>query len=237
MCRGSPASVAASRPPLPDDPSTEIPPEIPEHPRLGTLVRSMFISHKTRAIFIHIQKTAGDAIETAMRKDDPSIETDRFAGRRHLFARDVEAAMPPEIWSTYFRFAFVRNRWDRLVSWYCMCMQRPPGNLFSRHVRENAPTFTDFITRTTTGIGARTTYNQLDFIVGESGETIVEFIGRYENLANDYAVVRERLRLAHDLPHTNTSSHTSYRDYYTTVTKAIVADRFARDIAYFQYDF
>ena len=199
-------------------------------------VHRMFISHNTRSIFIHIQKTAGDAIETAVRKDDPALEVDRFGGRRHLFARDLAAVVAPEIWTAYFRFAFVRNPWDRLVSWYCMCLQTA-NNPFSKYVRDNAPTFADFITRTTTGMGERTTYNQLDFLVGSNGDSLVDFVGRYENLADGYAVVKKRLGLSHDLPHTNASSHTGYRDYYTTATRAIVADRFARDIAHFKYAF
>ncbi len=70
----------------------------PDSIRSGTKGRyPMFISHKTRSVFIHIQKTAGDAIETAVRKDDPAIEVDRFAGRRHVFARDVAAKVAPEM--------------------------------------------------------------------------------------------------------------------------------------------
>ena len=197
----------------------------------------MFISHTTRSIFIHIQKTGGDAIETAVRHDDPAIEVDRLGKRRHPFARDVRAAVAPEVWLGYFRFAFVRNPWERLVSWYCMCMQIQAPNPFAKYVRERAPTFTDFVTRATTGIGERTTYNQLDFLVGDNGETLVEFVGRYENLAADYATVKKRLALATDLPHTNRSSHTSYRDYYTGETSAIVGHRYSRDIAHFGYRF
>ena len=197
----------------------------------------MFISHKTRAIFIHIQKTGGDAIETAVRRDDPALEADLLTRRRHPLAREVRAAVPTDVWSGYFRFAFVRNPWERLVSWYCMCMQIPAPNAFARYVRGEAPTFTDFITRATTGMGERTTRNQLDFVAGEDGSLMVDFIGRYENLAADYRIVKERLRLTADLPHTNRSSHTSYRDYYTPETRAIVADRYARDIAHFGYRF
>jgi len=50
-------------------------------------------------------------------------------------------------------------------------------------------------------------------------------------------VVRERLGLAHDLPHTNRSAHEDYRGYYTTETRDIVAKRFARDIDRFGYLF
>ena len=197
----------------------------------------MFISHKTRSIFIHIQKTGGDAIETAVRRDDPAAEVDCLGRRRHPFAREVRAAVAPELWARYFRFAFVRNPWERLVSWYFMCVQIPAPNAFAKYVRGQAPTFTDFITRVTTGMGERTTWNQIDFVSGDDGEPIVDFIGRYENLAADYAIVKERLSLSTDLPHTNRSSHGSYRDYYTDETRAIVADRYARDIAHFGYRF
>jgi chondroitin 4-sulfotransferase 11 len=197
----------------------------------------MFISHRTKSIFIHVQKTGGDAIEAAVRKDDPSLDTDRFSGRRHLFARDVKALVAPDLWATHYRFAFVRNPWDRLVSWYSMCIQNPRPNPFSKFVQENAPTFTDFVTRTTTGMAERTTYNQLDYLTDADGELIVDFVGRYERLADDYATVQARLGLTHGLLHTNASSHAAYCDYYTAETKAIVARRFERDIARFGYEF
>ncbi len=197
----------------------------------------MFISPRTKSIFIHIQKTAGDAIEAAMRKEDPALETDRFAGRRHVFAREVKAMVAPDLWATHYRFSFVRNPWDRLVSWYSMCMRNTVPNKFAKYVRENAPTFTDFVTRTNTGMAERTTYNQLDYLTDSDGGIIVDFVGRFENLADDYAVVRARLGLTHALSHTNASSHSVYRDYYTAETKAIVARRFERDIARFGYEF
>ena len=167
----------------------------------------MFISHGTKSIFIHIQKTAGDAIENAVRKDDPSLDTQCFAHRRHPFAREVKAVVSPDLWATHYRFAFVRNPWDRLVSWYSMCMQSMRPNPFAKYIQQNAPTFTDFIVRTTTGMAERTTYNQLDYLTDVDGELIVDFVGRYERLADDYTVVKARLGLTHDLSRTNASSH------------------------------
>jgi hypothetical protein len=197
----------------------------------------MIISHTTKSIFIHIQKTAGTSIEKALKKEDPSIVGNAHSGKRHLKAREIRALVGPELWSAYYRFAFVRNPWDRLVSWYCMCVQNPTPNRFARYVIANAPTFTDFITRTTTGMGRKTTEDQLDFVTDTEGNLIVDFVGRYEALAADYAIVKERLHLAHDLPRTNASAHTDYRDYYTAETREIVAQRFARDIRHFGYEF
>jgi len=197
----------------------------------------LVISHGTRSLFIHIQKTAGSSIEGALWRADPAIGAHLRDGRRHQFAREVRGAVAPEVWRDYFKFAFVRNPWDRLVSWYAMCMQNPSSNKFSRYVHDTAPTFSDFISKATTGVGIRTTYNQLDYVSDDYGTVIVDFIGRYERLGDDFAVVRDRLKLPQDLAHLNRTPHGEYREYYTAETRDIVARRFARDIAHFGYAF
>ena len=154
-----------------------------------------------------------------------------------MFAREARALVGPEIWASYFKFAFVRNPWDRLVSWYHMCIQRASENNFSRYIKEHAPTFDDFVTKTTTGVAEKTTHNQLDYVTDENGEMMLDFIGRYESLQEDFAVVKGKLNLASELPHVNKSSHRDYRDYYTDETRGIVARRFARDIEYLGYHF
>jgi chondroitin 4-sulfotransferase 11 len=197
----------------------------------------MVVSHGTRSVFIHIQKTAGSSIEDALRSADPAIEDSLRDGRRHHFARDLRQAIPVEVWREYFKFAFVRNPWDRLVSWYAMCMRNPGSNRFSAYVNAVAPTFDDFLTRATTGMGERTTWNQLDYVSDADGRVIVDFIGRYERLDEDFAVVRERLHLPRQLPHLNHTPHGEYRGYYSAASREIVAQRFARDIAHFGYAF
>ena len=78
---------------------------------------------------------------------------------------------------------------------------------------------------------------QLDWITDEAGKVLVDFVGRFENLAEDFAQVCERLDRDAELPHLKKSQRTSYRDYYDEKTKAIVQDWFARDIEHFAYRF
>jgi chondroitin 4-sulfotransferase 11 len=201
----------------------------------------MFISERARCIFVHIQKTGGVSIEAVLRQHEsgggggwPVRQ-----GRQHMFATELRTMVRPDQWQDYFKFAFVRNPWDRLVSWYHMCMQAPEPNAFAQHVKDNAPTFDAFLTSTatTTGIAARTTFNQLDYVADASGQPIVDFVGRYERLREDFAVVRERLGLVQDLPHINRSAHAGYRSYYSDAMRDLVARRFARDIGFFGYEF
>ncbi len=197
----------------------------------------MVISSRAKCIFVHIQKTGGSSIEDWLRSNDRSITSNMHLNRRHLPAREIEVLVGPTTWNSHFKFAIVRNPWDRLVSWYFMCVQASTTNNFSKYVREHAPTFEDFLTKTTTGIAERTTYNQLDYVTNQNGEIIVDHIGRFEALDAEFAFLKEKLALSYELSHANKSRHDGYRKYYSEKTREIVAQRFARDIRHFGYEF
>ena len=197
----------------------------------------MIVSHRARCIFVHVQKTAGTSIEMVLRRFDPDAGSHLHDGWRHLHAREIRDVVPPDVWDGYFKFAFVRNPWDRLVSWYHMCVQVPVPNGFCRYVRQNFPTFESFVTGATTGPGEKTTHPQFDYVAGDDGEVIVDFVGRYETLGDDFAQIADRLKLGDVLPRANPSSHGGYRDYYTTATRDLVGQRFARDVEHFGYRF
>ena len=194
-----------------------------------------------------MQKTGGESIERALLERDPAAVTELpgFAEwddplkRRHLFAADLREHLGRERWEAAFSFAFVRNPWDRLVSWYEMAIARP-SNDFHRQVVETTDSFADFVTGCTGGLAAKTTFNQVDYIDGPGGEgEIVDFVGRFESLERDFAAVGRRLGLPPEagLGHENRTRHRPYRDYYDDETRAIVAERFARDIDRFGYSF
>lgn len=197
----------------------------------------MIVSHRARAIFVHVQKTAGSSIEAVLRAHDPAAGSHLVDGSRHVDAVRLREHLGRAIWDRYFKFAFVRNPWDRLVSWYQMCVDVPEPNAFQRYVREGFPTFESFVTGATTGPGAKTTRNQLDYLADEAGRLIVDFVGRHENVEADFAAVAARLGLDRELPRINVSRHGAYRTYYSEATRAIVEERFARDIAAFGYRF
>ena len=196
----------------------------------------MFVSAAKKAIFIHIQKTGGTSVERVLLRADNSAVTGMREGRRHLWARDVREMVGEDAWRTHYKFAFVRNPWDRLVSWYQMCIDAPTND-FMRYVHTHAPTFHDFLTKTTTGVAERTTWNQVDYVSDEQGRLIVDFVGRFETLERDYAAVAARLGVQPDLPHANRSVHEDYRTYYTPETAELVRQRFSRDIEMFGYEF
>src|SRR5215213_1538704 len=101
----------------------------------------MLVSYSSKVIFIHIQKTGGDTVSRLLSESVPDI---LHLNAKHGFA--VDAVKHLDDWNNYFKFAFVRNPWDRLVSWYSMITTMPKdGNELWRYVHDNSSNFEEFI--------------------------------------------------------------------------------------------
>src|SRR6185437_695512 len=206
----------------------------------------MLFSLQKQFLFIHVQKTGGNAIETALapcsadtlrHSDMPGVEAASNPLRlRHLFATDIKLYFSDETWNSLFKFAFVRNPWARMLSWYNMASRsKRPDHPFSAYVRTHACTFEEFLSLTD-GIAAKTLHNQVDYISDRDGSVIVDFVGRFENLTADFGAVCQTIGVSTALPPFHRTV-VDYRAYYTDRTAELIANRFARDIAKFGYVF
>ena len=196
-----------------------------------------------RLIFVHIQKTGGTAINRALGTEDHPKE-------KHRTASELKSLYGATAWDESYKFAFVRNPWDRLVSWWSMIDgQRAhientgQANIFFKYVLENATTFEEFICNCQNEIndtdGIKCIFrNQIDYLTDDNEKMIVDFIGRFENLSTDFATVTTKIYgTPKNLPIVNSSHHAAYQSYYTHHTQQLVADAYARDIKAFGYTF
>jgi len=83
----------------------------------------MFISPRYQVIFIHLQRTGGYSIHDIFRQHDPDliefIPVDPHKQRvRHCYARDICAAIDPDVFKQYRKFCVVRHPYMRMKSWY-----------------------------------------------------------------------------------------------------------------------
>jgi hypothetical protein len=136
--------------------------------------------------------------------------------------------------NSYYKLGFVRNPWDRVVSLYF----RKEG-LQMRDLM----TFDEFVEwikySSSTCIHPVPHTNQLDWLVDPHGNVLVDFIGKFEDLHNDWAIIADKLGLSKELPHKNKnlSREKHYTEYYSKKAKEIIERKFTIDIEYFGYKF
>src|SRR5438552_5647179 len=171
----------------------------------------MLLSDSRKVLFVHIQKTGGETVSRILAKHAPDI---RRLGDKHEFASFGKLKLGAA-WNDYFKFAFVRNPWDRLVSWYSMMrratrvtrfgallsrrkrshLQQRASNPLWRYFYENCSSFEEFIKNCTGQVevaeGALYSfaYTQLDYLQDVNGSILVDFIGRFENFSEDLSTV------------------------------------------------
>jgi len=240
------------------------------------------LSHQDKCVFVHIPKAAGQSVESVFvtragltwetretlllrPNDNPSIGPPRLA---HLLAHEyVELGhMTAEQYQQYFTFSFVRNPWARLVSEYNY--RRLLGDkhfqcsfkafLFKRFPKPESDCHVhikDYY---------RHIMPQWKFLYDEEGNQLVDFIGRFETLQQDFNYVCQQLNIDEiSLPHKNKTApsgikqrsklkfrkllskvgftrfeqHRHYSGYYDDESKAFVADLYQKDIELFGYQF
>jgi hypothetical protein len=74
-------------------------------------------------------------------------------------------------------------------------------------------------------------------LVDESGNLLVNFVGKFENLDEDFQSICRKVGISASLPHVNKSKRTCYQDYYDPETRDLTARLYAEDIERFGYAF
>jgi hypothetical protein len=186
-----------------------------------------------RCIFVHITKTAGTSVATGLFGYLPY----------HHTAIDYRVIYGRKTFNEYFKFAFVRNPWDRLYSAFRYLKAGGWDEKDRQWAAEHLAGIDDFdtfvrewITRDMTGSHLHFR-PQSEFICDGRNRLLVDYLGYFETLQQDFGEIAARLGIDTTLESRNVSPVGSYRDVYDETTRKIVADIYARDIDLFGYDF
>lgn len=216
----------------------------------------MLLSYRYNFLFVHIAKTGGTSVRAALaplRWRDPlylpaflssrlsHLTGHRIASKlpRHAKVIAAKEMLPHEVFEKLFKFAFVRNPWDLQVSsWHHIRRERP-------HLLRGIEDFPTFI-RWKLDPARPYQYHidtsielQSDYLKDLSGKIIVDFIGHYETLQEDFDKVCRTIGIApKQLPHKRQAKDRSdYRKYYSDEIAELVAQHFRPDIEAFGYTF
>lgn len=206
----------------------------------------MLISHKNKFIFVHVYKNAGTSIENALQvyaankfwRGIYHISKNLGIGKspikpcdQHAKASEIKAIIGDNMYFDYFSFAFVRNPWDWQVSLYKYSLKKEDH--FQHDLIKSLGNFDSYIEwRCNNEVEF-----QKSFILSDSGEKLVNFIGRFENLENDFQKICSHLDISAKLPRLKVSNTVPYQNYYSDFSKKLVAETYAEDIDIFEYTF
>jgi hypothetical protein len=214
----------------------------------------MILAPEKRFIFIHVPKAAGTSVNGALSLHDAfyPVRGAKPEARRkhaekiglpaaaaelgvHASAKRFIAALGREAYDRYFKFTFVRNPWDVAVSWFHYRLIN--ATVAGHKEAEAAGSFAAYVKTILTRDDAHVWVGlQHPLLLDDTGQLAIDFIGRYESLADDFMTLTTRLDIETlELDHFNQSYHAPWPQLYSRDTFAIVAALVARDAALFGY--
>ena len=169
----------------------------------------MVFLRELKCIFIHIPKTAGTSIEQFL-KDNNKNELEYLGVRnnrslQHLTALELSKEIP-YVFKIYYKFSFVRNPYDRLLSVYYWT---PIPNVGYKYGKTKAE-FLNFVTNL---IKNKRFFNnvyvdhfapQYLFLYGNR-KLLVDEVFKYEKLDESVKYLKEKFGINNELPILNKS--------------------------------
>lgn len=212
----------------------------------------MLYSPSENFIFIHIYKTAGESVDAALRPYCPIPYRNRYVRKavralpapargligwhqalvcgQHMTAAEIRRKMPAELFDRAYKFTFVRNPWDWQVSQFFYMQQ---SRVHPEHEKiVSLGSFDNYIRyRCDTGVQL-----QSGFVHDEAGVRIVDTVGKFETIAEDFDRICRDIGIDARLPFRNASARArDWRGYYSDETFDLVATTYRADIETFGY--
>ena len=193
---------------------------------------AVFLIKEPRCIFIHIPKTGGSSIRSGFFQDN-------VEGPKQGF-------IPPN-WQQLFKFAFVRNPYDRVVSAWKMfaggmeqtAWQHPQDAAgidlqeFMKIVTDESIPFDGIRDSTPRKIRHHCIAQMHPFNCLHDAD----FVGRFENLQADFKTVCQTVGIENsDLPHWNrTDRSADIKSHFDTASLQMVNEFYAEDFKQLNY--
>lgn len=199
--------------------------------RSHTLLSPFIVSREKKVLYWHIAKTGGSSIDFLLKKnnlnDNVLDNVNLTFEERKSYFRDVV-----DNWDDYYKFTFIRNKYDQLVSLYH----------YDRYASLQNCSFEEFIKN---HINQKSSFYpnyhywiDQHFLTTINDINIFNFIGRFENYQNDLKKVCSDIGIPFENIRKNLGTYNkskNYTSYYTPELKFIVDQHFKQEIEYFNW--
>ena len=156
---------------------------------------------KNKFIFIHIPRTGGTSFKSIF---------DNHGIREH-FSYRVYMLSNLKKFNTYFKFCFVRNPYDRCVSTYLYLKAggNRKGDLYFKELIEKKYISFDKFVIEFLDLYRIHEHNlfkpQYRYVFNIQKKRMVDYIGRYESINEDFIYISKKINIRKELPHINQS--------------------------------
>ena len=204
------------------------------------------ISYSKKFIFVHVYKCAGSSMKEALLPYCKPTQVEKIKKKlglqqkiyefesfvpQHPTALEIRQQLSSKVYKNSFKFAFVRNPWDLEVSLYNYMLQNEKHRQH-KLIRELA-SFDRYIEWRV----SEDLHSQSRYVLDTEDNLIVDFVGKFENLEQDFEQICRKIHVSTNLPHINKSNRGKYSDVYTSHSKKMVEKFFEKDIELFNYSF
>lgn len=187
-----------------------------------------------KCIFVHIPKAAGISVALTL--------FGNYAGSHRTLKWYQNNYSRFTFWR-YYKFTFVRNPYDRLYSAYTFLKQggiNKEDQQFSEEVIIKYPNFEQFVMEY---LNEETIYSyihlcpQVSFLTNKNNKLNVDFIGRFENIDEDFKKVAQKLHTDKTLPHLNKTKTKKEKQALSTQVKEKIQQLYKDDFIQLGYAF
>jgi len=191
----------------------------------------------TKTIFVHIPKAAGVSVCKSLYGN--------LAGE-HTSIYHYQYVFSKKDFYRYFKFAFVRNPWDRLFSAYTFLKKGGFNKQDEDWAVENLSGYSSFEQFVMEWLTAENIDKYIHFVPQTkllffpgTSTIALDFIGFFENIENDFLYVAKKINKDISLPHLNKTDQNlqGYMQEYNKAMIDIVGKVYKADIDAFGYTF
>ena len=207
----------------------------------------MIVSHTHRFIFFAVPRTGTHSTREVLR---PHLSADDWEqqfltgqhlspiseianlGHGHITVKEIQRHIEHETFNAYYKFAVVRNPFDRFVS-VCAFLNRDNPEFHEQPLTwmKAALNRPRFLSR----ILVRPQIRQL---LDDNDKIAMDYVGRYESLDESTEKIFTDIGLpAQHLGQHNASEHADYQQYYDDELRRMVGELYAGDLKAFGYEY